>query len=144
MLSVGLYCWRHKTLGCRTCIIQVESDLKASFLQSSVYGSRRNCVNSRRRETTIPAYPAATPMNHKNWKHDKTCVEVQYVALVCLCQTTTVWLNLGTTQREGNYARSWKHSQSPGTSVFMGFRKESTANILLDDQSSSLHYKSCV
>lgn len=52
-------------------MIPARSDLNASFLQLAFYGYRKFCASYQGREAIKHSYPAASPLDHNNHKHEK-------------------------------------------------------------------------
>lgn len=71
-LMVTLYCRK----GHKTHMILARSDQKASFLQSSIFGTKRILCKVPREEAIKQPYVAATSMDHSNDQHGKIHIKV--------------------------------------------------------------------
>lgn len=75
-------------VGHRTLMIWIGPDLKASFLQSSFHGSKKNYAKYQGKEAVQRAYAAAISMNQSH-QYGKKCLMV-HVALTYQWQHTAV------------------------------------------------------
>lgn len=57
-------------------MILAGSDQKASFLQASIFGTKRILCNVLREEAIKQSYPAATSMDHSDDQHGKIYINV--------------------------------------------------------------------
>lgn len=66
-------------LGCKPWMSQAESELKISFLQSGLHGTRKHYMSCKGREPVKLFYPAETPTNHDNDQYGKMSVKTRQV-----------------------------------------------------------------